>query len=182
MTTPRRRRFVWWCAAVPIAALAAGCGGSGKSGQSPTSGSTVQPAAKRATPGRADDVCRPVPEELRRRILAHVILAKARLTKIRAVGASGTPGYYYVSGTIAGSGTKDLLATWVTKGLQSGRQIYSVDSNAALVSAYGASANLGTSLSIDTVSAYRSRVCVAGRHAPQGAPAPLSGGGAPAGN
>ncbi|MGZ4412183.1 MAG: hypothetical protein ACXVY8_08630 [Gaiellaceae bacterium] len=143
----------------------------------------MQPAAKRAALGKANDACRPVPEELRRRILAHVILARARLTKVRAVGAAGTRGYYYVSGTIAGSGTKDLLATWVTKGLQSGRQIYSVDANAALISAYGSTDNLGgTSLSIDTVSAYRSRVCVAGRHAPQGVPAPLSGGGAPAGN
>jgi hypothetical protein len=179
------RRLAVACAAVLLAALAAGCGSSSQAARSTTTSGlpqpAKQPAATGAKPAATTNACRPVPEALRRSILAHVVLEKARLINVRAVGANGVPGYYYVSGTIAGWGAKDLLATWATKDLEGARQIYSVDSNAALISAYGASANLGDSLNIASASAYHSRVCVAGPHAAPGEPAPMSGGGAPSG-
>jgi hypothetical protein len=179
------RRLVVACAAVLVAAMAAGCGSSSQTaGSTTTSGlpqPAKQPAATGVKPGATTSACRPVPDKLRRSILAHVVLAKARLVNVRAVGANGVPGYYYVSGTIAGWGAKDLLATWATKDLEGARQIYSVDSNAALISAYGSSANLGDSLNIASPSAYHSRVCVAGPRAAHGEPAPMSGGGAQSG-
>jgi hypothetical protein len=163
-----------------MAALAAGCGSSSQAGRSTTTASG-QSAAASVKPAATTNACVAVPAALRRSIMAHVVLAKARLKNVRAVGAKGVPGYYYVSGTVAGWGAKDLLATWATKDLKGARQIYSVDANAALISMYGASANAGDSLNIASASAYHSRVCVAGPHAGHGFPAPMSGTGAPSG-
>jgi len=172
--------------ALLVGALAAGCGGARSStatrahtSSKPKPSSEV--AARKVTGEAAGHGCLPVPSALAHAILAHVVLEQARLTKIRAATDDETPGYYYVSGTLSGSGARDLLATWATHDLGGGKPIYSVDANAAMVSQYGASTNLSLSLDIAAPGAYRSRVCVAGKNAPPGAPAPQGGTGAPAG-
>jgi hypothetical protein len=175
-------------AALASASVVAGCGGGGPSSAAGTTtaapGTTATaPTATSAPPKTtATGACVSVPAGLDRAILTSVVLANARFVKMRAVRASATPSFYYVSGSVDGSGTRHLLATWVTSDLKGGKPIYSVDANAALISVFGASSEASLSLSIDAPGAYRSRTCVAGHRAALGSPAPGGGRpGAPAG-
>ncbi len=175
-------------AALASASVVAGCGGGSASGAAGTTtgapGTTATaPTATSAPPKRqVSGACVSVPAALDRAILTSVVLADARFVKMQAVRASATPSFYYVSGSVNGSGTRRLLATWVTSDLKGGKPIYSVDANAALISVFGASSQASPSLSIDAPGAYRSRTCVAGHGAALGSPAPGGGRpGAPAG-
>ena len=173
--------------AIAAAGVVAGCGGTS---QNVASGTTTSAASSttasagtrvKAATGKPGS-CVTVPAALDRAILAHVFLADARLLKMRATRAGATPSYYYVSGAVSGSGVKHLLATWVTSDLAGHKPIYSVDGNAALISAFGPSSGVNLGLAIDAPGAYRSRTCVAGGRATLGVPAPpMSHGGAPSG-
>jgi hypothetical protein len=168
-------------AAAAAVVLVAGCGGgsSSRAGAAsttdhakPGSGGVVH------TPGRAgSQTCNAVPAALEHRILAHMILKGAGFTKVAAVEAAATPGYYYITTQVTGGGAPpDSLATWATKDLAGGNTIYAVDSFAALISTFGASVLKSPYLVITAPGAYRSRVCVLGHNASHGAPAPAGGG------
>jgi hypothetical protein len=178
-----RRRLLSTAAAILAATVVAGCGGGHQSiatAAAPRT-TTAPPSTVLGGTAGAPPRCVAAPASLNHAILAHVVLADARLLKMRAARATGTPGFYYVSGSISGSGTKHLLATWVTADLGGHKPIYSVDANAALISIFGASSGVSIDLSIDAPGAYRSRTCVAGSRATLGLPAPAGGHGAPAG-
>jgi hypothetical protein len=183
------RRLAFLAALLGAAAvLVAGCGAGKPTSAAVSTTKTPhlsappkQAAAPRAANRPAVGTCVAVPPSLNRAILSHVVLGDARFVKVWATRAANPASFYYVSAALAGDGTRHLLATWVTNDLGGHEPIYSVDANAALVSLYGASTEKSLSLSIDAPAAYRSRTCVDGRHAGHGAPAPLSGGGAPAG-
>ncbi|MGZ4418617.1 MAG: hypothetical protein ACXVRV_10625 [Gaiellaceae bacterium] len=185
----RSRLLVTVLAALTAAATLAGCGGAGASRDAAgttTGTTTASPPATTTSPadagaGLAANSCATVPPALDRAILTGVILADARFVKVRATPAATSPRYYFVTATVAGSGTKGLLATWVTRDIGGHKTIYSVDANAALISQYGASTGVSLDLGVDAPASLRSRVCVAGKHATAGLPAPPAGGGAPAG-
>jgi hypothetical protein len=169
--------------AVVAAAGVAGCGGSGGGSASPpttTHAATSASGTVTLAPASSQR-CTPVSSALEESILSHVVLAGAKLTKVRAVGAGTKPPYYFVTATIDGSGTKNMLATFMTGDLEGRKTIYAVDSNAALISEYGASTDVDANLGIAAPAAFKSRVCVAGKGAPAGLPAPAGGHGAPAG-
>lgn len=181
-------RLIAGFAALASASVVAGCGGGSPSSAAGTTaaatGTTATAPTGASVPAKttAKGNCVSVPVALDHAILASVVLAKARFLKVQAVRATATPSFYYVSGSVDGSGAKHLLATWVTSDLRGGKPIYSVDSNAALISVFGASSQASLSLSIDAPGAYRSRTCVAGSRAPLGSAAPGGGRpGAPAG-
>jgi hypothetical protein len=181
-------RLIAGFAALASATVVAGCGGgsqpgaAGSTAAAPRTATVVPTTTSTRAKASATGSCVSVPVALNRAILANVVLAKARFLKVRAVRASATPSFYYVSGSVDGSGAKQLLATWVTSDLRGGKPIYSVDANAALISVYGASSQASLSLSIDAPGAYRSRTCVDGSRAPLGVAAPAGGRpGAPAG-
>lgn len=172
--------------AIGVLAVAGGCGGGGGTTtttktQTKAAAPPSQEAAQALGVSGRKGTCVSVPADLDRVLLKHVVLASARLRKVLASRAVGTTGDYYVSAAVSGSGTNHLLATWVTSDLHGHKPIYSVDANAALVSVYGAASQASPALGIDAPGAYRSRQCVDGKRAAQGAPAPSSGGGAPAG-
>lgn len=173
------------------AAGLAGCGGGGtatpKTTHAPTT--AAPPAATKTAPHATPSgtaaagagACLVVKSALDKAILRNVVLSGARFEKVRAARAA-VPGFYYVTGSMSGAGTKHLLATWATQGLNGHQPIYAVDANAALVSAYGASTQLTLDLSITAPGAHHSRICVAGKGASAGLPAPVGGThGAPAG-
>jgi hypothetical protein len=171
-------------AVLVAAGMLAGCGGTSKTAATQTATTATHKASPRAhTPTKKTEAtsCFRVTPALNHAILAHVVLANARLLSVRAARAPETPAYYYVSGSISGTGAKHLVATWVTSGLDGQRPIYSVDANAALISLFGASSEASLALSIDAPGAYRSRTCVGGSHAEPGLPAPVGSRGAPAG-
>jgi hypothetical protein len=181
-------RLIAGFAALASATVVAGCGGgshpaaAGSTAAAPRTATAVTTTSSAPAKTSATGSCVSVPVALNHAILASVVLAKARFVKVRAVRASATPSFYYVSGSVDGSGAKQLLATWVTSDLRGGKPIYSVDANAALISVFGASSQASLSLSIDAPGAHRSRTCVAGTRASLGYPAPLGGRpGAPAG-
>lgn len=167
--------------AVAALALAAGCGGGGAAGTTTTAPATTAKAAAPVEQQRPFGVCLPTSPALDRAILKDVVLDGARFVKTGAVRSKQTPTYYYVSASVDGSGTRDMLATWVTSDLTGGRPIYAVDSNAALISQFGSSQLESESLGVGATASLHSRRCVAGAHAGPGIPAPLGGGGAPAG-
>jgi hypothetical protein len=182
-------RLIAGFAALASATVVAGCGGgshpgaAGSTAAAPRTATAVPTTTSaRAKASATTGSCVSVPVALNRAILANVVLAQARFLKVRAVRASATPSFYYVSGSVDGSGATQLLATWVTSDLRGGKPIYSVDANAALISVFGASSQASLSLSIDAPGAYRSRTCVDGSRAPLGVAAPGGGRpGAPAG-
>ena len=181
----RSRLLLTVLAALAAAATLAGCGGAGASGTT-TGTTTASPPATTSSSadagaGLAANSCAAVPAALDRAILNGIILADARFVKVRATPAATSPRYYFVTATVAGSGTKGLLATWVTRDIGGHKTIYSVDANAALISKWGASTGVSLDLGVDAPASFRSRVCVAGKRATTGVPAPPAGGGAPAG-
>jgi hypothetical protein len=159
----------------------ASCGGGTKRPAARTTSTATSPSPHSKTKTATGTNCFHVGAVLNRVILAHVVLANARMLDIRAARAKDAPAYYYVSGSLSGSGTQRLLATWVTASLDGKNPVYSVDANAALISLFGASSQVSLSLSIQAPAARRSRTCVAGSRAQPGLPAPAGGHGAPAG-
>jgi hypothetical protein len=164
-------------AAVGLAACGGGSPAASKTNAGPSAANASPTPIGAAGPGS----CLTVPEALDQAILRHVVLAGAKFVKVRAAKATSAPGYYYVTGSMAGAGASHLLATWATRDLGGRKPIYAVDSNAALISAYGASTGLSLDLGITAPGALHSRTCVAGKSATAGLPAPAGGHGAPAG-
>jgi hypothetical protein len=156
--------------------------GSTSSKSKPAAASSGQAAPAVASAGtRAGKTCIPVTEGLRHKILGSVVLVGATLHHMEAVASPLVRGYYFVSGTVDGSGTHHRLATWATADLSGRSPVYAVDSFAALISMYGAATAKNPDLSTRSPGSYRSRVCAAGPKADFGAPAPVSGvGNAPA--
>lgn len=169
-----------------VAALA-GCGSGSNSAAPPpaTSAGTTVVKTTAAAPAKRSSAgggaCLAVPAQVNRAIMKQVVLDGATFVRARASRASAAGQYYYVSAAVRGSGTHHLLATWVTHDLSGHAPIYSVDANAAMISQFGASTEKSLSLSIDAPAATRSRRCVDGPRATLGVPAPMGGGGAPAG-
>ena len=174
--------------AVAALVLAAGCGGgSSNAGKAPTDTAVQTGTGAKATgttgaPAKVGTcVSLSSSSDLNRALLKHIVLGGARLNKLEA-SPTASPTFYYVSAALSGSGTKHLLATWVTRDLSGHKPIYSVDANAALVSLFGASSQEDESLSVNDPASVRSRRCVDGASATAGSPAPSGGhGGAPAG-
>lgn len=185
--TRGRRRYAALAAPALAAAALAGCGGSSSpTAAPPTTTQAASPgsAVKQATkaPAAGSLKCVSVPEAVVRRIHDRVLLDGARFHRIEAVASPEAPGYYFVSGTVSGGGSRgESIATWATQGLGAHGKVLSVDAFAALISAYGNASEVNIQLNIHKNAAYRSRVCVGGPHASHGVPAPASGiGNAPA--
>jgi hypothetical protein len=187
---PARLWTVAGAAVLAAASLvASGCGGGAGHAQAAASAAappkakpapaTHKPAASAAPKSSASKtasaVCTPVSSVLERRILGKVVLDGATLLHAEAFPAQALPGYYFVSSRVDGSGTRNQLATWATKGLDGHGKVFSVDSFAALISQYAAAQQFNVSLGIKAPGAYRSRVCAGGNGASHGVPAPSSG-------
>jgi len=168
---------------VTVVALA-GCGSSGKQAQSTTTGSANSSAngsGQKAPPAGAGERCLAVSSQLLSRIQAHVVLEGGKLNHPQAVASPEVPGLYFVSAHVVGGGAgSKMVATWATKDLAGHARIFSVDDAAALVSTYGSIYSTGLLAGIHSEGAFKSRVCSYGKGAPQGNPAPQSGG--PGGN
>ncbi len=186
--------------AVVLACVA--CGSSSKSSQKtttagPTPGtqkpkqskpSASKPAAAAGSPSQpavsgsgAGKTCIAVQDGLREKILKAVVLEGAKLNHMEAVESPLIHGYYFVSGTVDGSGTHDQLATWATTRLDGRSPVYAVDSFAALISTYAAATQKNPDLSTKSPGSLRSRICSYGPGAGPGIDAPQSGiGNAPA--
>jgi hypothetical protein len=182
-------------ALVPAAVLAlAACGGSSSSSQSspptttaaapPTQSKPAKPAGGQsapAVPTGAGRRCISVTDGLRHKILTNVVLVGAKLRHVEAVQSPLVPEFYFVSGTVDGSGTHDQLATWATTRLDGRSPVYAVDSFAALISTYAAATQKNPDLSTRSPGSFQSRICSFGPKANVGLDAPPSGvGNAPA--
>jgi hypothetical protein len=194
-----RRLVLVGALATAVLALVA-CGSSSKSSQSQagtttatpkqSKPSTSKPAASEGSPSqpavssvKAGKTCVPVSDGLRQKILKNVVLEGATLRHVEAVESPLVAGFYFVSGTVDGSGAHHQLATWATQRLDGHSPVYSVDSFAALISTYAAATQENPDLSTLSPGSYRSRVCAFGTTATRGIDAPQSGvGNAPAGN
>ena len=188
--------------AIVVAAVLAlvACGSSSKSSKSSQAVATTatpkqskpsksKPAAAEGSPSQpavpsgAGKGCLAVTDGLRAKILRNVVLEGASLHHVEAVASPLAVGFYFVSGTVDGSGTHHKLATWATQRLDGHSPVYSVDAFAALISTYAAATQENPDLSTQSPGSYRSRVCAFGPGATQGVDAPQSGvGNAPAGS
>src|SRR5262249_16708922 len=155
----------------------AGCGSSGKQAQSTTTTGTAKSSGQKAPPAGAGERCLTVSPELLSRIQSRVVLEGGKLKHPQAVASPEVPGLYFASAHVVGGGAgSNMVATWATKDPAGHGRIFAVDDAAALVSTYGSIYSTGLLAGIHSEGAFKSRVCSYGKGAPQGNPAPQSGG------
>jgi hypothetical protein len=161
-----------------VSLLAADCGGKGKNVAANQPPAPATTAAVTQTPppvlGQPGPCTTPSPSLLSR-IARNVILDSAQLGHPTEV-ESAVQGVFVVSAKVSGGGApKGMVATWAVRG-RDGRRLYSLDSNAALISLYGAAQNSDPHLVVSLPGVYRSRLCSGGPGTDHGSNAPPAGG------